>query len=292
MVKNRHHDIPELGFASPVGTPAGIEVMTFTELRSRVGGRALGAPRRPAFHQLLNLSRGALHHTVDFTDYTVEPGSWLWIRPGQVQQWGDLQLTEGTLILFEQDFLDPATATTARLDDPYAPLVYEPGHDQLQSLRDAADHLGRAFGAVGQLPLDVQQTVLRHLLAVLVLRLAHLAAPAGAVVPEPGDTFVRFRTAVEVEFTRTRRLKDYADALRYDPRTLSRATQAATGVNAKEFIDRRVVLEAKRLLAHSDHTAAQIAAHLGFSSATNFSKYFHQRTGTTPIAFRANVRGG
>lgn len=61
-------------------------------------------------------------------------------------------------------------------------------------------------------------------------------------------------------------------------------------MNAKEFIDRRVVLEARRLLAHSDHTAARIAARLGFTSATNFTKYFHQRTGTTPIAFRAAVR--
>jgi hypothetical protein len=30
---------------------------------------------------------------------------------------------------------------------------------------------------------------------------------------------------------------------------------------------------------------------LGFSSATNFSKFFHQRTGTSPLAFRHAVRG-
>jgi AraC-like DNA-binding protein len=62
-------------------------------------------------------------------------------------------------------------------------------------------------------------------------------------------------------------------------------------VGAKEFIDRRVVLEAKRLLAHGNQSAARVAAQLGFSSATNFSKFFHQRTGQSPIAFRATVRG-
>ncbi|GAA2697348.1 helix-turn-helix domain-containing protein [Actinoplanes palleronii] len=62
------------------------------------------------------------------------------------------------------------------------------------------------------------------------------------------------------------------------------------GVSGKELIDRRIVLEAQRLLAHSDHTAAQIAARLGFASATNFSKYFHTRTGVTPIAFRGSSR--
>jgi AraC-like DNA-binding protein len=56
-------------------------------------------------------------------------------------------------------------------------------------------------------------------------------------------------------------------------------------------IDRRVLLEAKRLLAHGDQPAAKIAARLGFSSATNFSRFFHQRTGTSPFAFRSDVRG-
>jgi AraC-like DNA-binding protein len=46
-----------------------------------------------------------------------------------------------------------------------------------------------------------------------------------------------------------------------------------------------------RLLAHGDQPAAKIAARLGFSSATNFSKFFHQRAGTSPLAFRHAVRG-
>ena len=52
-----------------------------------------------------------------------------------------------------------------------------------------------------------------------------------------------------------------------------------------------MLLEAKRLLAHGDQPAAKIAARLGFSSATNFTKFFHQRTGTSPLAFRHAVRG-
>jgi AraC-like DNA-binding protein len=66
---------------------------------------------------------------------------------------------------------------------------------------------------------------------------------------------------------------------------------ASAGVGAKDFIDRRVVLEARRLLAHSDRSAAQIATQLGFSSASNFTKFFRQRTGASPIVFRAEVRG-
>jgi AraC-like DNA-binding protein len=292
MVRNRQagEQIRELGFAAPAGTPAGVEVLSLGELRGRVGRSHVDTPLRPTFHHLLAPAHGTLRHTVDFTGYALVPGTWLWVRPGQVQQWGDLNGVDGTLVLFEPDFLDRATTADARLDDPHAPVVYRPSDADQQRLTDAAEHLARAFAGPDGLPLDVRRAVLRHLLAVLVLRLAHLGAPPGSAPPGPSDTFLRFRDAVERDFARTRRLDDYARRLGYSARTLSRATQAAAGVNAKDFIDRRTILEAKRLLAHSDHTAAQIAARLGFTSATNFSKYFHQRAGTTPIAFRAGLR--
>lgn len=294
MVKNRQPvsgGIPELGFAPPVGTPSGFEALSLSRLRSRMDQATLGVPRRLKFHQLLMLESGQLWHNVDFTEHMLTPGRWLWVRPGQVQWWGDVRTAEGTLVLFEPDFLDPATAAAAHLDDPFAAVVLEPADPDRQLLGDAMTHLERAFSGPGRLPLEVHQSVLRHLLAALVLHLAHLGPVADDLAAEHGAAYVRFREAVELGFTRTRRLEDYALALGYSARTLSRATGAAAGVNAKEFIDRRTVLEAKRMLAHSDRTAAQIAAHLGFTSATNFSKYFLRRTGTAPIAFRAGLRG-
>ncbi|MFG2824089.1 helix-turn-helix domain-containing protein [Kitasatospora sp. NPDC048365] len=287
--RTRGPEIPEVPFAAPPGTPAGVEVMTLAELRRRHPGDAFFRPQRPAFHHLLTLDTGTLCHTVDFTGYTLEPGTWLWVRPGQVQQWGGLTGAEGTLVLFEPGFPDPATVASARLDDPFAPAVQQPFGEDRDALDDAVRHLHREFDSGGALPADVHLALLRHLLAAVVLRLAHLTAPAGAGAVEPGETYLRFRQAVERDYTRTRRVEDYARALGYSPRTLSRATLAAAGVGAKEFVDRRVILEAKRLLAHSDRSAARIAEHLGFADAANFAKYFHQRTGTSPIAFRTAV---
>ncbi|MFE0520890.1 helix-turn-helix domain-containing protein [Streptomyces sp. NPDC058954] len=294
MVKNRHdadRGIPEVSFAAPAGTPAGVEALSLADLRHRVPVERLTAPQRPDFHHLLTLTRGTLRHAVDFTAHTLEPGSWLWVRPGQVQQWGDLTHAEGTLILFRQDFLDPATITGAHVEDPHAPVLRRPLPEDAEALRLAVGHLVAEFHALGHLPLEIHTAALRHLLAVLVLRLDHLTVPVGSPARQPDATYLRFRDAVETDYTRTRRVEDYAQALGYSARTLSRATLAAAGVGAKEFIDRRVVLEAKRLLAHSDQSAARIADRLGFSSATHFSKYFHQRTGRTPIAFRDTVRG-
>ena len=290
MVKNRQAtaaDIPELRFVPPAGTPIGVEVMSLRQLRSRQSPSHFQVPRRPTFHHLLTLDRGRLRHAVDLSDFTVGPGAWLWVRPGQIQHWGDLRRADGTLILFEPDFLDQHTAVAAQIDDPHAPVVYEPTGDDQHLLSATTDALARTFDTPSHLPLDVQQAVLRHLLAALLLRLAHLRTCGEHHLLTLTDAFLRFRDAVERDFTRTRRVQDYAHALGYSARTLTRASQAAAGVNAKDYIDRRTILEAKRLLAHTDHTAAQIATRLGFTSATNFTKYFHQRTGAPPIAFRA-----
>ncbi|MEU2226649.1 helix-turn-helix transcriptional regulator [Streptomyces sp. NPDC018347] len=293
MAKNRHdgiREIPEIPFVAPVGTPAGVEVLSLSDLRHRMPIRHLAFPQRPDFHHLLTLSHGTLSHTVDFAAFALDPGSWLWVRPGQVHQWGDLAHAEGTLVLFRQDFLDPATTAAAERDS-HPSVLHRPLPDDAAALGMAVDHLTAEFHALGQLPLEIHTAALRHLLSVLVLRLAHLTAPAGGPASEPHPAYLRLRDAVERDFTHTRRVEDYAGALGYSARTLSRATLATAGLGAKEFIDRRVVLEAKRLLAHTDQTAARIADHLGFPSATHFGKYFHQRTGQTPIAFRDTVRG-
>ncbi|MFE0508401.1 helix-turn-helix domain-containing protein [Streptomyces sp. NPDC058964] len=283
--------IREVPFAAPAGVPSGVEVMSFALLRARLPATSMTGPQRPSFHHLLTPTRGVLRHSVDFTGHLLRPGAWLWVRPGQVQQWHRMDDTEGTAVLFETEFLDAATAATARLDDPYAPAALEPDAHDAARLRMACDHLAQEFHSFGRLPLTAHIAALRHLLAVLVLRLSHLTTPADRPQTALDETFLRFRDAVEQGFARSRRVEDYAGALGYSPRTLTRATKTAAGIGAKDFIDRRLVLEAKRLLAHGDQSAAQISQHLGFSSATNFSKYFQQRTGQSPIAFRTAIRG-
>ncbi|WP_405409684.1 helix-turn-helix domain-containing protein [Streptomyces decoyicus] len=286
-------EIPEVAFSAPAGRPTGVEVMTLAELRARADACQLSAPHRPGFHHLLMLDSGRLVHSVDFREHVLAPGDLLWSRPGQVQHFGDLTDAEGRLVLFEAGFLDPATAAAARIEDWYGPPVRRPEGAAAGGVDEAMRQLHGEFGALGGLPLEIHLDVLRHLLAVLVLRAAYPGGePDGDGSCTAGAAYLRFRDAVERGFTRSRRVADYARSLGYAPRTLSRATEAAAGVGAKEFIDRRVVLEAKRLLAHGDQSAARIADRLGFADATNFSKFFQRQTGTTPIAFRTAVRGG
>lgn len=113
MVKERH--IARVAFAAPTGTPTGVEVMSLADLRSHAPAGVLQAlPARPNTHQLLTVtsSRGLGARRAVSPDTPSLPGSWLWVRPGQVQQWGDVGNTEGEFILF------PARASSTRTPSP------------------------------------------------------------------------------------------------------------------------------------------------------------------------------
>ena len=70
-------------------------------------------------------------------------------------------------------------------------------------------------------------------------------------------------------------------------RTLTRASLAVTGRTAKQVVDDRVALEARRLLACTPLSVAEIGRRLGFPEPTNFGRFFHREVGESPGAFRA-----
>lgn len=86
----------------------------------------------------------------------------------------------------------------------------------------------------------------------------------------------------------SRSVKERAQRLGYSERTLTRACLAATGRTAKEVIDDRIVLEARRLLCHDSSTIASVARALSFPESSNFTKFFRRTTGETPGTWRSH----
>lgn len=286
MGKSGHLSITDVPYRPSLDVPIGMDVLDFAELRARGRRRGidLSAPQRPAFHHLIHVSAGTLGHTVDFTRHTLPAGSWLWVPPGQVHQYhlDDLDAARGTFVIWQPGFVDAEP-----LDDP-DPLL--PAGPHAPALGLALRHLADEYADLGSVPLDAHNQVLRHLLAVLLLRLTH-AHPRPAPPGAADSAFGRFRAAVERDFADSHRIADYAEALGYNPRTLTRATLAATGSTAKQYLDARILLEAKRLLVHTDATAAEVSRRLGFGEPGDFAKFFRKRDGRTPLEFRATARG-
>jgi AraC-like DNA-binding protein len=104
--------------------------------------------------------------------------------------------------------------------------------------------------------------------------------------------FRRYRIAVEREYRRWHSVAQYAKHLGCSQKSLSRATIEVAEMSAKSMLTQRIVLEAKRLLAHSALPVAAISDELGIDEATNFVKFFRRETGMTPGAFRARHTSG
>ncbi|WP_067677209.1 helix-turn-helix domain-containing protein [Nocardia miyunensis] len=299
MDKNGHNRsgtrrVVEVPFYPSVGTPQGIEICDFQQLVERAAGHGVNPyrPTRPRFHHLIALESGRLRHSVDLTDCLLEPGDWLWVRPGQTHQFHrDLETARGIVVFFPPGFLDSATVAAAHADLPGPPRPLCPAPADSEALDTTLALLVAEYHRRTELPHDVHVEIARHLLAALLLRLAHLHdGPGGG--PAGGEVFTRFRAAVERDFARAHRVEDYARSLGYSVRTLTRATVAATGHGAKHYIDDRIVLEAKRLLVHTDLSAAAVGSRVGLPDARAFTRFFRQRTGETPGGFRIRAAGG
>lgn len=98
--------------------------------------------------------------------------------------------------------------------------------------------------------------------------------------------FKRFQKLVEQRYAKWNQLSEYATELGCTEKTLTRATTLAIGMSAKAFISKRINLEAKRLLTHTDLTVGAIAEKLGFQEASHFSKFFKREANCTPREFR------
>lgn len=117
------------------------------------------------------------------------------------------------------------------------------------------------------------------------------SSPAGSSpLGSRNEVFSWFEEEIERSFHRERSVAGYARRLGYSERTLNRLARTHAGTTAKELIDRRVILEAKRLLIHETVPIVEISERLGFDDAANFSKFFSHRTGTTVVRCRTGPR--
>jgi len=71
---------------------------------------------------------------------------------------------------------------------------------------------------------------------------------------------------------------------------LSDVVKTQSGKPAIKHIHDRLVMEARRLLFHTDNSLKDISFDLGFSDASYFNRFFKRETGVTPASYRAKIR--
>lgn len=96
----------------------------------------------------------------------------------------------------------------------------------------------------------------------------------------------RFLRLVNQHAAHQHQIHFYADRLCLTDRYLGTVVHQASGVTAKEWIDRALVMAIKVKLRHTDLSLKQIADEMAFPNASFFCKFFRRMTGLSPGDFR------
>jgi AraC-like DNA-binding protein len=300
MVKNgqnnevkKTQNITSVGFKPRRDSRLAVEVMTIEELRRRAPIDHFEKLQRADFFRLFGVLEGYTCPMVDFSSIAAKPGDWLLVRPGQVFRYDFSHSWAGWILVFRPDCLTVVGQGRAAADMDILRWV-----EDLTCLRslneDQHDWMKRSMQQLqddGALTADsgMRNELLRIQLVSTLLRLSlwqsqNSVTGAHGVSDQAG--FRRFRNLLDTDFATEHQVQYYAGALGMSEKTLSRICLAATGVSAKALITQRLVLEAKRLLAHTTMAVQTIGRELGFDDPTNFVKFFRSKAGMTPLAFR------
>lgn len=294
-------------YKAPPDYALDVELYPTAELRRRVGDADARGLERIDFHCLIFVTAGRYAHMVDFETQRMPPGSLLFLQPGQVHRFGDLSGCDGWMLVFRAELLpSPPSSANPRSNSGHDKGVAELELMQLVEMQHTHMRLPAATRrsvteAIERMADDARRPasralnmLLRSQVQSLLIRLQLEGAPSAAddhVEPVALQRYRRYRATVERNFVRWHGVAPYADRLGCSEKSLTRAAFQVTDRSAKAVITERLVLEAKRLLAHTLLPVATIGDQLGFAEATNFVKFFRRETGLTPGAFRADQRG-
>jgi AraC family transcriptional regulator, transcriptional activator of pobA len=250
-------------------------------------------PHRHSYYQIIWVVDGAGMNAADFEEHPIRPHTIFLISPGQIHVTRIDQPLSGYMLLFTADFLalDAPAHTAAGAILPFFhsgapnPVLSLSGDESTQLRAIAEDLLAELASRA-----PWRREMLRARFQTLLLALGRVAHRQGVQITPPASSIGRFQSLIDLHFRQLHRVADYAALLGLTPGHLSHLSKGATGRTAGALIDARLLLEASRLLAHSDSTTAQIAAELGFQDPSYFGRFFRRHTFQSPGAFRTAIR--
>ncbi len=249
-------------------------------------------PYALAFYDTLLVTRGRGTFVLDDRAVPVAPGTLLFTRPGEVRRLRVKGL-DGACLFFAEEFVAGAFTDPRFLDRfacfragrPSPSLVLSPARQRL--FLTAFRSMQREIAALRH---DATDALRAKLYEILVLADRWYGERWGSPPSlEATGAVERFRDLVEARLATEHRVAGYARAVGLTPGHLSALCRRQTGRSAGKYVRDRLALEAKRLLLHTDMTAAQVADRLGFDDPAYFARFFKREAGAPPSVYRART---
>ena len=235
-------------------------------------------------HSFFLLESGTVHLEIDFLQYVIRPSSVIYIHPDQVHHTvasenvalSSWAITNENLNLEYLKLLEAIT--------PARPLVLD---------QDTFCLISEAVSLCLKFSERKHDKLYHSVLKDSCNALVALVASQYLESARSTDKLSRFeivtkafRETLERNYTLAKRPAAYAQTLNISTPYLNECVKNTTGYSVSHHIQQRVILEAKRLLYHSDKSVKEIAADLGYDDYPYFSRLFSKTTGMTALAFR------
>lgn len=229
---------------------------------------------------------------VDFQKHEFQTDALLFINPNVVIQPVSAAMAGGELIHFNRDFYcveihDHEVACDGIL---YNNVFEIPFIELSESQSAEIQNIFRSIKAEMAHEDATTEEMLRILLKLVILkstriwkRQHHLAEAS----QQADVQFLRkFSQLVEKHYKTHHAVADYADMLFVSPKTLSKKISLLSKDSPNDIIKNRIILESKRLLAHTALSVKEIAHSLNYDDDAYFVRFFTRHTGLSPLSFR------
>ncbi len=281
-----HYDFKE-------GLPIEFEIVSIHELY-KTHRDLMTIPHRTGFYHIIWFQKGYPTHLVDFTPVKVSPGSLLFLNKDTVQVFDKHGDFEGKAILFTDSFFCREANDIKYLQSSILfNDLFSISKIQLQKSSGIFSELFSFMEAeLTQGEDNFHADILKNLLHSFLLLADRERRKQDFTEIKKGadlDYLLLFKDLLEIHFGSNKQVSFYASLISVTMKRLNQASSKILGKTPKQMIDDRVMLEAKRLLAHTSDSIKEIGFRLGFDEPTNFIKYFKNHQNTTPVEFRDSL---
>ncbi|MCX6213116.1 AraC family transcriptional regulator [Spirosoma sp.] len=249
-------------------------------------------PHRKDHYLLVFIRQAGSRQWIDMTPYLLKDNTFYFTGPDQIIVKEGFNQLWSTGIAFTKEFLSfQENAALSKL-----PLIQNPhnGHELLLTEADVTfvEDMLVKINAEYQQPNEWQQRMLTAYLTVLLTYLSRLYTEQFESKPLSTDNLLlkKYQAKINEHFRERHQVSDYASLLNVSAGYLSEVVKAQSGKPAITHIHERLVLEARRLLFHTQQSLKEIAFDLGFSDASYFNRFFKRETELTPAEYRASIR--
>lgn len=248
-------------------------------------------PHRHNYYTVLVVYKAKGIHKIDFNSYELNDYQIYFVSPGQVHQIIEEEVSKGYAMTFSTQFLvenaihSSFIKSLSLFNDYGQSPPLKPNHKQFKKLQTYVEEVSNLYNSTAKMK-ELSIGALLKLFLIDCNNLCSINPVESNYDISENRVVSKFKTQVNESYKKEHSTSYYADQLHITPDHLNRIIKSTIGKTAKEYIQSRLITEAKRLLYFSKLSNKEIGFEIGFNEPANFSAFFKKCTGFSPSNFK------